>query len=181
MEGPRSRIQPGSVADCGLYGSSETTFSHAECVIEPIPVWFTEDENVDVSYGTLTGLPFMPGGPRSVDVGLADASYRPEGVSDDGRNAKGLGQDVSKADIVRAGGVRPDEPGVSHLLGFDQAGLFSTLDLPIDRWMRGARPFCNLGEAELKVRISQQQRKDLALLLGAQDGQERRRRASIHV
>jgi hypothetical protein len=42
--------------------------------------------------------------------------------------------------------------------------------------MRGTCPCCDLGEAEFEVRISEQQRKDLTLLLGAQDGQEGRRR-----
>jgi hypothetical protein len=46
--------------------------------------------------------------------------------------------------------------------------------------MGGACPPCDLGEAEFEVRISQQERKDLALLLGAQIGKERRRRASLH-
>ena len=46
--------------------------------------------------------------------------------------------------------------------------------------MRSACPGCDLGEAQFKVWISQQQRKDLALLLGAQDRQEDRRRLSIH-
>jgi hypothetical protein len=38
----------------------------------------------------------------------------------------------------------------------------------------------DLSEAQLTIGISQQQRKDLALLLGAQDGQERWRWPSVH-
>jgi hypothetical protein len=41
-------------------------------------------------------------------------------------------------------------------------------------------PGRDLSEAKFKVWISQQQRKDLALLLGTQDGQEGRRWLSIH-
>lgn len=107
----------------------------------------------------------MPGGPRSVDVGAADSCDRPQDFSEDGGNAERLGQNVGKACVVGAGGVGPDESGVSHLPGGDQAGLLRMLNLPVDRRMRGARPFCDLGEAELKVRVSQLQRKDLTLLL----------------
>jgi len=46
--------------------------------------------------------------------------------------------------------------------------------------MRGAGPRCDLSEAKFEVWIPQQQRKDLTLLLRAQDGQEGRRRLSIH-
>jgi hypothetical protein len=52
----------------------------------------------------------------------------------------------------------------------------------ISRWTdgcRGAGPFRDLGEAELKVRVSQQQRKNLARLLRTQDGQQRGPRPSI--
>jgi len=58
--------------------------------------------------------------------------------------------------------------------------LFRSLDLPVDRRVRRASPFCYLGETELKVRVSEQERQDLALLLGTQDGQQRRAGASIH-
>ena len=46
--------------------------------------------------------------------------------------------------------------------------------------MGGAGSRCDLSEAKFEVWISQQQRKDLALLLGTQDGQEGRRWLSIH-
>ncbi len=46
--------------------------------------------------------------------------------------------------------------------------------------MRGTGSRRDLGEAEFQVRVSQQQREDLALLLGAQDRQERWRGLSVH-
>jgi hypothetical protein len=46
--------------------------------------------------------------------------------------------------------------------------------------MGGAGPRCDLGEAKFKVWVPEQERKDLALLLGAQDGQEGGRWLSIH-
>jgi hypothetical protein len=46
--------------------------------------------------------------------------------------------------------------------------------------MGGASACCDLGEAKFKFRVSQEQRKDLALLLGPQDRQEGRRWPSIH-
>jgi hypothetical protein len=38
--------------------------------------------------------------------------------------------------------------------------------------MRGTRQLRDLGQAQLAIRIAEQQRQDLALLLGSQDGQE---------
>ena len=62
----------------------------------------------------------------------------------------------------------------------DQAGLLGALDLAVDRRMRGADPGRDLGQAEFQIGIAEQEREDLALLLGAQDGQERRGGLSIH-
>jgi hypothetical protein len=44
----------------------------------------------------------------------------------------------------------------------------------------GAGSGGDLGEAEFEAGIPEQEREDLALLLGAQDGQERGGRLSIH-
>ena len=41
-------------------------------------------------------------------------------------------------------------------------------------------PGGDLGQAEFEIGIAEQEREDLALLLGAQDGQERGGRLSIH-
>ena len=46
--------------------------------------------------------------------------------------------------------------------------------------MGGASPRCDFSEAQFEAWISQEHRKDLALLLGAQDGQERWRWPSVH-
>jgi len=43
-----------------------------------------------------------------------------------------------------------------------------------------ADPSRDLGQAEFKIRVTEQEHEDLALLLGAQDGQERRNGLSIH-
>ena len=48
------------------------------------------------------------------------------------------------------------------------------LDLAVDRRVRGAGPGGDLGQAEFEIGIAEQEREDLALLLGAQDGQERK-------
>jgi hypothetical protein len=76
--------------------------------------------------------------------------------------------------------VGPDEPGIADLPGCDQAGLFGTLDLAVDRGVGGTGPVRYLGQAEFEIGIAEQQREDHALLLGAQDGQERRGGLSIH-
>ena len=54
------------------------------------------------------------------------------------------------------------------------------LDLAVDRRVRGAGPGGDLGQAEFEIGIAEQEREDLALLLGAQDRQERGGRLSIH-
>ena len=46
--------------------------------------------------------------------------------------------------------------------------------------MGSAGPDGDLGQAEFEIGITEQEREDLALLLGAQDGQERGGRLSIH-
>jgi hypothetical protein len=46
--------------------------------------------------------------------------------------------------------------------------------------MRSASPGCDFRKAELKVRVAEQQRQDLALLLRSQDGKERRSRLPVH-
>ena len=62
----------------------------------------------------------------------------------------------------------------------DQSCLLRSLHFPVYRWVRCTRQLGDLGEAQLTVGIAEQQRKDLALLLGAQDGQERWRWHSVH-
>src|SRR5262249_21226283 len=62
----------------------------------------------------------------------------------------------------------------------DQPGLFRPLDLPVDGGVRCASLFRDLGQAELKVRVSEQEREDLSLLPGTQDGEQRRTWLSIH-
>ncbi len=115
-----------------MYGPAEPLLRCAEGVVELIAIWFAEDKKIDVADGPLPGLPFMPGGPRSVDVAAADALDRSQDFSEDGGNTESLGQDVGEAGIVGAGGVRPHKPGVSHLPGGDQAGVFRAFDLPVD-------------------------------------------------
>jgi Domain of unknown function (DUF397) len=97
-----------------------------------------------------------------------------------GRDPEGPGQHLGEPSVVRAGCIRPHEPRVAHFPGNDQPGSFCPFDLPVDRGMWGAGPRCDLSEAKFEDRITQQERKDLTLLLGAQDGHEGRRGSSIH-
>lgn len=60
-----------------------------------------------------------------------------------------------------------------------QPSMRATLHLAINRRVWRARPCGELGEAQLKVRVSEQQCQDLALLLRPQDRQERRCRSFI--
>jgi hypothetical protein len=57
--------------------------------------------------------------------------------------------------------------------------LLGALDLPMNRRVRGPRPGGDLGETEFEIGIAEQECEDLALLLGAQDGQERWGRLSV--
>jgi hypothetical protein len=67
--------------------------------------------------------------------------------------------------VVRAGGVRADKTRISELSRCDQAGLFGSLDLPVDRGMRRTSSCRDLCEAKFQLRVAEQERKDLALLL----------------
>jgi hypothetical protein len=176
----RPAVQPVSVADSRLDRPSKPALRCAERGEELIAIWCPQDEHVNIADGSLPGLARVPGGPRSVDVGAGDTPHSLQDLGDDGRNAEGSGQNVRQARVVGAGGVRPGEPGVSHLPRGDQPGLFRPLDLPVDGGIRRASPFCDLGQAEFEVRIPQQECENLALLLGAQDGQQGRARPSIH-
>lgn len=101
-------------------------------------------------------------------------------LGEHGRHTEGPRQNLSQAGVVRAGGVGANEAGVAYFPGGHQPGPFGPFDLPMNRRMRSTRPLRDLGEAQFELWIPQQQREDLALLLGAQDRQERRRRLSIH-
>jgi hypothetical protein len=166
--------------DRGLDRPAKALLSITERGIELVSVRFAQDQYVDIPNGPLPSPPFMPGSPRPVDVGRGDPVDRPQSLSHYGRDAEGSRQNLGKTRIVRAGSVRPHQARVTHLPGADQASPFRSFDLPVDRGMGSVGPRGDLSEAKFKVRISEQQRKDLALLLGAQDGQEGRRRLSIH-
>jgi hypothetical protein len=176
----RAGIQPVIATDRCLNGPAETLLSIAECGVELVSIRFAQDQYVYVADGPLTSPPFVPGSPRSVDVGCADPVDRPQSSSQYGRDAEGPRQNLGQPSVVRAGGVCPNQPRVAQLPAYDQASSFRSLDLPVDRGMRGSGPRRDLSEAEFKIWISQQQRKDLTLLLGAQDGQEGGRWLSIH-
>jgi hypothetical protein len=90
------------------------------------------------------------------------------------------GEHFSQPAVVGAGWVGPDEPGIADLPGCDQAGLLGALDLAVDRGVGDAESGRDLGQAEFQLRVAEQQREDLALLLRAQDRHERRGRLSIH-
>jgi hypothetical protein len=57
------------------------------------------------------------------------------------------------------------QPGIPELAGGDQSGLFGPLDLAVYRRMRGSCARRDLGKAEFKVRVAEEQRKYLRLLL----------------
>ena len=58
--------------------------------------------------------------------------------------------------------------------------MLGALDFAVDRRVRGADPARDLCQAEFEIGVAEQEREDLALLLGAQDGQERWGWPSIH-
>src|ERR1700733_3985453 len=103
-----------------------------------------------------------------------------ERFGENGGDAERSGQDVGKPSVVRAVGLRPDKPGVPDFSGGDYPDLLGALHLAVHRRMRCASQARDLSQAQLTIRIAEEQRKDFTLLLRAQNGQERRRRASIH-
>lgn len=180
MKGAGSRLQPGAVADCCLDWPGQALLSCAEGGIELVSVRFAEYEHVDVPYRPLAGLAFMAGGPRSVDVGCGDPVDVAQGFDQDRGDAECPGQNLGQAAVIRTGDVGPDKPRTPNLPRCDQAGLLSALDLTVDRRVGSADPRRDLRQAEFEIRITQQECKDLTLLLGTQDGQERWSWPSIH-
>lgn len=180
VEGSGAPVQPSGVADGDLDGPCQAVLGGAEGGVKLVAVWFAEDQHVDISDGSLPSLSFVPGGPGPVNVGRDDPRYGLQGFGEHGGNAEGPGQHLRQSRVIGTCGVRADEPGAADLPAGDQAGLFGALDLPVDRWMRRAGPCCDVGEAEFEIGIAEQQGEDLALLLGAQDRQKRRRRLFVH-
>jgi len=115
-----------SAADRGLNGPAKTLLSRTECRIELVSVPFAQDQYVYVPNGPLPGLPFMPGGPRSVHVGCGDPVDRLQSFSHHNRDAEGPRQNFRKPSVVRAGGIGPDEPRVTQLPGYGQARCLHT-------------------------------------------------------
>jgi hypothetical protein len=106
--------------------------------VQLVSVRFAEDEHVDVPYRPLAGLPFMSGGPGSVDVSRGNPADGAQDVGKDGRDSERPGQHLSQPGVIRAGGIRPDEPGIPDLTRCDQAGLLGALNLAVDRRVGGA-------------------------------------------
>ena len=115
MEGAGSRLQPGGVTDRWLYRPGQALLGGAEGGIELVPVRFAENEHVDVPDRALAGLPLVPGGPGSVDVGRGDPADAAQGFGEDGGDAECPGQDFGQAAVVRAGGVSADKSRVPIL------------------------------------------------------------------
>jgi hypothetical protein len=64
----------------------------------------------------------------------------------------------------RAARVGSYEPGVADFPRRDQPDLLSALNLAVYRWMRRTGELRDLGEAQLAIGITEQERKNLALL-----------------
>jgi hypothetical protein len=99
-------------------------------------------------------------------LGRGNAVDVAQGFSQDGGDAECPGQHLRQPDVIRAGGIRPDEPRIPDLPRSDQVGLLGALDLAVDRRLRGAGPGRDLCPAELEIWITEQEREDLARLLG---------------
>jgi len=77
VEGASACFQPTWFADRYLHRPSEACLSATQRGIDLIAVRVAEDKNVDVSDGPGSRLSFVPGRPRSVDVGFSDSRERP--------------------------------------------------------------------------------------------------------
>jgi hypothetical protein len=71
-----------------------------ECGIELVSVRFAEDKHVDVPYRPLTGMPFVPGGPGSVDVRLGNPVNIAQDFGQDGGDAEGSDQHLSQPRVI---------------------------------------------------------------------------------
>lgn len=113
--------------------------------------------------------------PRAKDVGPFDAGDRPQLVGEDRRYPEGSRENVREADVVGAIDVCPHHPDVANLPTGDDASRLGPLDLSVDRWERSLGSIGDLRQAELQLRISEQQRQDRCLLLRSKNRKKGRR------
>ena len=83
-----------------------------------------------------------------------------------------LCQHVRQPVVIGAAGVPLAQAGRCRLSLRVTSPTCSALNLPVHRRMRRARQIRDLGQAQLTIRVAEQQRKNLALLLRPQDRQE---------
>lgn len=180
MKRTRASAKPVAVTNRRLNLASESVFRSGERIVETVAVWSAENEHVDVPNRALTSLPGVACCPRSVHVGRLDSRDSSKGIGDDGGDPECPRQHVGEPREVRAVCVGPNEAGVPDLPARDEPSLLCPLDLAVDRGMRGPGPLRQLSQARLEIGISQEERKDHALLLRAQDRQQYWRWSSFH-
>ncbi len=172
--------QPVGRSDGHLHSPTEPSLSLTHGCIDRIPVGDSQHQQVDIADRSVTFLARVSRRPRPVDVCRVDAVDGVEGLADHPGHAEGLDEDVGQSVEVGARLVGPNKSRPSDESARQQAGRSSTFDLAMNRRVRNPCPFGEFDQAVLGRRLTQDEREQLRLLLGAEDRQERWCRSSIH-
>ena len=87
-------LEPVSVADRALDGTSQALLRAIERGVQLIPVGIAENQNVYISHRPDSRLARMPSRPRPVDNGATDPMHVCEHLGKYGRHSEGLDQHV---------------------------------------------------------------------------------------
>ena len=93
---------------------------------------------------------------------------------------KRLDQNIGEPGEIRAVEVGSDEPGVAEPPALHNAGALGSSDLPVHRGVGHTGHIGDTAHAELSLRLTQQERQDLSLLLRAKNRKQRRSGLFIH-
>jgi len=87
-------LEPVSVADRALDGTSQALLRAIERGVQLIAVGIAENENVDIGHRPDSRLARMPSRPRPVDDSAIDPTHVCEHLGNYGRHSEGLDQHV---------------------------------------------------------------------------------------
>lgn len=162
-------LQPSGFSNGDLDLTAEASLGDVNGVVERITIRFAEHEEVDVPDGADAAFAGVPGSPRAEDMCFVDSLDPADGVCDHGRHPERLREHICQALVVRALDVGAHKARPSDPPACEEASGLGTLDLAVHRRVRDAGSLSEVGEAQLQLRIAEEQRQQLGLLLGSED------------
>src|SRR3984957_4049717 len=157
----------------GVHRPPEPLFGSLGRLIQVATRHLADDQDVDIVRCTARDA-FISCGPGSVDR-YRDRVQRAEFLADDKAGAERECDELGERAGVPAGRVRRHQPGAPDTTFMDQLSTGQAGQFPLYRRQRQAELAGYVAHAVLGVRVEQQKGKYLGKVLGAQDGQQRRR------